>query len=296
MGSTDRASRCWWAPATTAATHCSRGRGWPGVAPRSPPCCWTGRPTTRAWPRWRRRVGGSSAPTTTQGDDLVASADLVVDGIVGIGGRGGLRPRAAELADVAVSGERPGGRGRPAERGRRRHRGGRRGCGLGRRHRDVRDTQARAARDARRAADRTAGGRRHRSGALPDEPGGRRGARPRRRRARGAAAAPLRPQVHPGRGRGRGRFGGATPVPPCSRWRGSAARQSRAGPLLPAPSPHEVVRAWPSAGGHGAAPADAGRVQAWVVGPGIGSTPRARSGARRRARRSRCRWSSTPTP
>jgi len=38
--------------------------------------------------------------TTDRSEVLLREADLVVDGIVGIGGRGGLRPPAAELADL----------------------------------------------------------------------------------------------------------------------------------------------------------------------------------------------------
>lgn len=41
----------------------------------------------------------------TDADATVGAADLVVDGIVGIGGSGGLRPRAAELVDLAVAGD-----------------------------------------------------------------------------------------------------------------------------------------------------------------------------------------------
>jgi NAD(P)H-hydrate repair Nnr-like enzyme with NAD(P)H-hydrate epimerase domain len=37
--------------------------------------------------------------TTDSPQALLGQAGLVVDGIVGIGGRGGLRPPAAELAD-----------------------------------------------------------------------------------------------------------------------------------------------------------------------------------------------------
>ncbi|HYU65189.1 MAG TPA: NAD(P)H-hydrate epimerase, partial [Jatrophihabitantaceae bacterium] len=47
-----------------------------------------------------RRAGGLAA-STVDGRALIESADLVVDGILGIGGRGGLRGAAAELADAA---------------------------------------------------------------------------------------------------------------------------------------------------------------------------------------------------
>ncbi|MFI9798677.1 NAD(P)H-hydrate dehydratase [Streptomyces sp. NPDC052302] len=47
-----------------------------------------------------RRAGGRSAGADA-GGELVGRADLVVDGIVGIGGKGGLRPEAAALAHAA---------------------------------------------------------------------------------------------------------------------------------------------------------------------------------------------------
>ncbi|MCW7944920.1 carbohydrate kinase [Streptomyces hygroscopicus] len=47
-----------------------------------------------------RRAGGSVARPGAA-EELMRRADLVVDGIVGIGGRGGLRPDAAALAELA---------------------------------------------------------------------------------------------------------------------------------------------------------------------------------------------------
>ncbi|CAM5243253.1 Bifunctional NAD(P)H-hydrate repair enzyme OS=Streptomyces alboniger OX=132473 GN=nnrD PE=3 SV=1 [Streptomyces alboniger] len=47
-----------------------------------------------------RRAGGS-VKGTDAAEELIERADLVVDGIVGIGGKGGLRPDAAPLADAA---------------------------------------------------------------------------------------------------------------------------------------------------------------------------------------------------
>ncbi|MGW9030223.1 NAD(P)H-hydrate dehydratase [Streptomyces sp. NPDC055722] len=47
-----------------------------------------------------RRAGGSVAQPGAA-EELIESADLVVDGIVGIGGKGGLRPDAARLAALA---------------------------------------------------------------------------------------------------------------------------------------------------------------------------------------------------
>ncbi|MFJ5028882.1 NAD(P)H-hydrate dehydratase [Streptomyces sp. NPDC088560] len=49
-----------------------------------------------------RRAGGAvAADSAATAEELVERADLVVDGIVGIGGKGGLRPGAAALAEVA---------------------------------------------------------------------------------------------------------------------------------------------------------------------------------------------------
>ena len=45
---------------------------------------------------------GAAGPLGAAGvEDLIARADLLLDGIVGIGGKGGLRPEAARLAEVA---------------------------------------------------------------------------------------------------------------------------------------------------------------------------------------------------
>lgn len=49
-----------------------------------------------------RRAGGSGVEAA-RGEELIRRADLVVDGIVGIGGKGGLRPEAARLAEVAAA-------------------------------------------------------------------------------------------------------------------------------------------------------------------------------------------------
>ncbi|MFH9729503.1 NAD(P)H-hydrate dehydratase [Streptomyces sp. NPDC017260] len=48
-----------------------------------------------------RRAGGRVAEAGSAGESI-ERADLVVDGIVGIGGRGGLRPEAVPLADAAA--------------------------------------------------------------------------------------------------------------------------------------------------------------------------------------------------
>jgi hydroxyethylthiazole kinase-like uncharacterized protein yjeF len=52
-----------------------------------------------------RRAGGRARRAEEPGvHDLVARADLVLDGILGIGGSGGLRPAAAELCTAAAEG------------------------------------------------------------------------------------------------------------------------------------------------------------------------------------------------
>ncbi|MET8951599.1 NAD(P)H-hydrate dehydratase [Streptomyces sp. NPDC004129] len=48
-----------------------------------------------------RRAGGSVTEPSPAAEELIRRADLVVDGIVGIGGKGGLRPDAAALATLA---------------------------------------------------------------------------------------------------------------------------------------------------------------------------------------------------
>ena len=50
-----------------------------------------------------RRLGGRTVDAGA-GAALAARADLVLDGILGIGGKGGLRPVAADLADAAATG------------------------------------------------------------------------------------------------------------------------------------------------------------------------------------------------
>jgi len=50
-----------------------------------------------------RAAGGWVHHVTRLDDRLIDDADLVLDGILGIGGRGGLRPDAAELADAVAT-------------------------------------------------------------------------------------------------------------------------------------------------------------------------------------------------
>jgi hydroxyethylthiazole kinase-like uncharacterized protein yjeF len=51
-----------------------------------------------------RRAGGRTVPAGDRAVSLTARAELVLDGILGIGGKGGLRPDAARLADAAATG------------------------------------------------------------------------------------------------------------------------------------------------------------------------------------------------
>ena len=156
-----------------------------------------------------RRAGGRVVEAGSEPDAgsaamaAVACADLVLDGIVGLSGRGPLRPPADELVAAA---ERAGCRcwrsTRPAASIR--HRGGRRARGDGRRDRDVRCAQAGARPGG--ASLRSGAPGRHRAragaaGAVRVRAG---------RRGRGGALAGARSdrrQVHPGRHRHRGRLG-----------------------------------------------------------------------------------------
>jgi hydroxyethylthiazole kinase-like uncharacterized protein yjeF len=49
-----------------------------------------------------RTAGGRAYPAGEAATDAIADADLILDGILGIGGRGGLRPDAAALAEAAA--------------------------------------------------------------------------------------------------------------------------------------------------------------------------------------------------
>ncbi|MDX6332149.1 MAG: ADP-dependent NAD(P)H-hydrate dehydratase / NAD(P)H-hydrate epimerase, partial [Streptomycetaceae bacterium] len=49
------------------------------------------------------RAAGGRAVTPAAAEPLIARAQLILDGIVGIGGKGGLRPEAAELAAAATA-------------------------------------------------------------------------------------------------------------------------------------------------------------------------------------------------
>jgi hydroxyethylthiazole kinase-like uncharacterized protein yjeF len=51
-----------------------------------------------------RRAGGRSTPAGPDAAPVIGRADVVLDGILGIGGRGGLRPEAADLVQAAADG------------------------------------------------------------------------------------------------------------------------------------------------------------------------------------------------
>ena len=129
---------------------------------------------------------GAASMRATDAADAIDDADLVVDGILGIGGKGGLREPARDAGRAGDRQRRARGGRRPAVRGRCRHRCGRRRRGLGRCHRHLRSDEAGAAAAAWLDARRAGRAGRHR-------PGGRRGGPvdhlPRGRRCRRAAAA-----------------------------------------------------------------------------------------------------------
>ena len=96
----------------------------PGGAPASPPSSSTRSAPTRPGLAALRRAGGRvMAAGTAEVAAAIGRADLVLDGMLGIGGRGGLRPDAADtrprLAGEAAGAHR---RRRRPERRRRRHR------------------------------------------------------------------------------------------------------------------------------------------------------------------------------
>ena len=227
----------------------------------------------------RRRPGRRRAA------DVDARPDVVVDGIVGIGGRPGLRPEAA-AALAAVAG-RPGRRRRRPVAASTSTPGELDGPHVdGRRHRHVRHPQGRATsstRRRRRAAPSTSST----SGLdLPDAGG--RGAPGRRRRRAAAAARRATRTSTPAASSASAPARRATPAPACS---ASPAPSSGLAGMVryvgDARSPTWSGRA--SRGRSGT-----GRVQAWVVGSGGGDDARRRLWRRRSP--TACRSSSTPTP
>ena len=95
---TDPGSSCWRAAGTTAVTPCSRAPGWLAAARPSPRWRRARRPSGRD-----RGAAGRGRPHHRRGqragtDDAIDRADLIIDGLLGIGGRGGLREPFAGLA------------------------------------------------------------------------------------------------------------------------------------------------------------------------------------------------------
>jgi ADP-dependent NAD(P)H-hydrate dehydratase / NAD(P)H-hydrate epimerase len=214
------------------------------------------------------RVAGSGDP------DGLHRADLVLDGIVGIGGRGGLRPEAARLAGRAATGP-----GIPVAV-------------------DVPsgvDADTGAVEGAAFAAVHTVTFGAVKPGLVVGEGRGYAGAvhlvdiglgphlaRPRAYQLTDAdVAAHLEP---PGDGDDKysrgvvGIVAGSATYPGAAVLCTGAALRTRAGLVRYAGTAADGVRAdWPEAIVTDARPGDAGRVQAWVVGPGMGTDDDARS-------------------
>ena len=249
---------CWSAPATTAATRCTPGRCWPGAGARSRRGCCPTRPTRPGWPPCGAPAAGSSASRRA---DAASGArpDVVVDGIVGIGGRPGLRDDA--VAALAACAGVPGGRGRRTLRRRRRHRRARRAARRGGGDRHVRHPQGRApgrpgrGGRAARCTSSTSASTSRRAAVEALQPDGRRRA--------AAAARPRRAQVHPRRRR-RPRRLGDYPGAGLLCVAGAASGLVRHGPVR-----RRRGRRRPGPAAHPEVVGD-GRVQAWVVGSGGG--------------------------
>ena len=233
--------------------------------PRGTCGCAVGRqPHPRGWALRCAAAGGRVARDAA----VVDRADLVIDGILGIGGRGGLRPPVDEVAGAGVGIRVRGGRRRRTQRRSTRRPAWSRVRGSSRRHGDVRDVEAQSARGPRRLAHRARRTRRHRPGAVPGRPDGR-GAP--ERRCRGPAAGCQRGvgQVRPRRGGRCGRLGGVhRGSRPCT-----AVRLREAPGWCVTPGRRTRPRSsQPLAEGR----ARRGPRQAWVVGPGLGQEDDAR--------------------
>ena len=251
------------ARATTAATRCTPGRCWPGAASQVEAWLLSDQPTRPGWLRCGPPAAGSwsqRAPGARSG----ARPEVVVDGIVGIGGRAGLRPEAQEALAQA--------RGRA--------RSSRWTCRAG-----STSTPARLDGAARRG--RRDGHLRHPQGRPPGRPGGR-GVR---------RGAPRRPRPRPARARGRGaparrrRRAAAAPGADAQKYTRGVVGVRAGSRGVPRRRPAQRRRrgdaGWPGWCGTSAtrSVADrvreahpevvgAGRVQAWVVGSGGGERRR----------------------
>ena len=89
---------CWRAAGTTAATPCTRGPGWPGAAPGSLAVAAGSRVHEQGAAALRAAGGRVTGADDAAVPAPIAAADLVLDGLLGIGGRGGLREPHASLA------------------------------------------------------------------------------------------------------------------------------------------------------------------------------------------------------
>ncbi len=213
-----------------------------------------------------RRAGGRSVPAGPEAAAAIARADLVLDGVVGLSGRGPLRPAAAELVAVADRGGIPvlavdspsgvdpdtGTVDGPAV--------------------TAAETVTFGALEARARAGRPSlrscapGRHRARTGAA--------GARTRsssaRRTWRHAGRCPARPTTSTPRAWWASRPGPRpTREPPC--WRRGPPCSRPAGWCATPGLAADLVRArWPEVIATDDI-ADAGRTQAWAVGPGIGT-------------------------
>ena len=82
-------------------TRSSREPGWPAGGPR----CWLSRPArgcTRQGAAALRAAGGRLASPDDAVPAAIGAADLILDGLLGIGGQGGLREPQASLAGLAA--------------------------------------------------------------------------------------------------------------------------------------------------------------------------------------------------
>ena len=103
------------------------GPGWPAAAPGGGGRRGLAGARGRRRPRCGPRAGGIAAPRTGACRPRSHAADLILDGLLGIGGRGGLRePQAPWPGWRRGAPAARGGRGGPAERDGRGHRRGRR--------------------------------------------------------------------------------------------------------------------------------------------------------------------------
>jgi ADP-dependent NAD(P)H-hydrate dehydratase / NAD(P)H-hydrate epimerase len=218
-----------------------------------------------------RARGGRVTGDLDEGRRLVAGADLVLDGIVGIGGQGGLRENAAPLARAAetsgaltVAVDLPSG---------------------------IDADTGQVAGPAVRA-DVTVTFGTYKPGLLID-PGAEYAGTV---RLIGIGIAPGRPAVEalqhadvaallpvPGHESDKYRRGVVGVVAGSARYPGAAvlavagALRGGAGAVrYVGPAAEEVVRRFPETLVHTGPPSKAGRVQAWVVGPGLGDGPEAR--------------------